>query len=132
MTPEKEKLLHLKRIADALEDMLPLLEKLANPPIVFNLPPAPDPPAVTPMPTGGYRCGICGNWVPNGNIHYCSGKNWPYTQPSPNIYQTDPDMCSSSWKGPQVMVYNGETYYHSGLLGTTRYHSEDLGGHAVS
>lgn len=92
--------LQLERIADALEDMLPLLEKLANPMIYVN----PPPPPPLPQPYGGYRCGSCGTWVMPGTMHTCTGKQWPTT--SPNICRSDPDLCSSTWRGPKVMVYN--------------------------
>lgn len=90
----------LKRIADALEAAIPLLEKIANPMISFGSPPPPPP---APVTGNGYWCTVCGTWVPTGMMHTCRQ----------NICQTDPDMCSSTWKGPPVMVYNEGGDYHS-------------------
>lgn len=67
----------LERIADALEALLPMLEKIANP-VVFY--PTPNPPPPSPP------------------------LQWPQT--SPNICRTDPDLCSSTWRGGHVMTFN--------------------------
>jgi hypothetical protein len=117
MKPEHERLLHLKRIADALEAMLPLLEKLANPPIML---PAVPPPAPTPapLPNTGWRCAACGQWV-YGNAHVCTGKTWPGTAPpwtSPNICRTGSDQ-SSGVSLPNVTVWNAPSNTASADLG---------------
>lgn len=65
--------LQLERIADALEEVLPLLEKIANPPLTINIPPA-DLQPTKAWPNGGYKCAICGTWVMSGVVHTCSGR----------------------------------------------------------
>lgn len=90
----------LERIADALEALLPHLEKIANPVIYVN----PPPPTPLPQPVGGYRCSGCGTYVMPGTMHSCTGRIWPQT--SPNLCKTDPDMCSSTWRGGHVMTFN--------------------------
>lgn len=93
----------LERIADALEALLPMLEKIANP-VVFYPTPNPPPPSPPLQPYGGYRCTGCGTWVGPGQMHACTGRQWPQT--SPNICRTDPDLCSSTWRGGHVMTFN--------------------------
>ena len=97
----------LARIADVLEAMLPLLEKIANPPMVINIPPADPKPQTYPWPNGGYRCAGCGTWVMSGTIHTCTGRPWPGGGTgSPNICGTG-GASSSTQKGPHYTVWNG-------------------------
>lgn len=91
----------LERIADALEALLPILERLATPMIVYTVPTT-APPVAAPS---GYRCGSCGTWVMPGTYHSCSGRPW--SPSSPNICRTGSDQ-SSARSDPHVMVWNGE------------------------
>lgn len=91
----------LKRIADALEALLPMLERLATPMIVYQTVPVSAPPAAAPA---GYRCGSCGTWVMPGTLHSCSGRPW--TTGSPNICRTGSGQ-SSARPMPGTLVWNG-------------------------
>lgn len=93
----------LEGIEEWLEQIAKSLEKIANPPIQY-IPVTPSPQPLTPRPYGGYRCSGCGTWVGPGQIHSCTGRTWPTT--SPNICRSDPDLCSSTWKGGPVTTWN--------------------------
>jgi hypothetical protein len=99
----------LERIADALEALLPILERLATPMIVYQTVPVSAPPVAAPS---GYRCAGCGTWIMPGTVHACSGKTWPTTSPpwtggggSPNICRTGSDQSSA--RSEPTMVWNG-------------------------
>lgn len=94
----------LERIVDALEALLPLLERLATPVVVYTVPTT-APPVAAPA---GYRCAGCGTWVMPGTYHACTGRPWGGgTTGSPNICRTGSDQ-SSARSDPHVMVWNGE------------------------
>lgn len=80
----------LERIADALEALLPILERLATPMIVYTVPTT-APPVATPS---GYRCGSCGTWVMPGTYHSCSGRPW-----SPSEISRLRGAIPTSWSG---------------------------------